>query len=415
MLRFFRKITPKIIINGYHLLMPLLGAIIYGFPSKKIKVIGVTGTNGKSTTIEMISSVLKGSGYKIGLISSIKFEIAGKIEKNKSTMTMPGRFMIQKKIKDAVNSHCDYMIIEVTSEGIKQHRHLFIDFNTVLITNLSPEHIESHGGFDNYKKSKGKLFKNSKKMHIINLDDDHKNYFLSFSAKEKLGYGISFKENGINSIKAKDININSDGSSFKVMDCKFNIMMPGEFNIYNALAAISIGLKEKISLSSISNSLSEIKGIEGRMEMIISSPFKVFVDYAFTPNALEKVYQTIKENFNHNKIIAVIGSCGGGRDKWKRPVLGEIASKYCDMVIVTNEDPYDEEPEGIINQVAEKIVDPIKITDRREAIKKALNLADKNDIVIVTGKGSESWMCIDHGKKISWDDRLIIKQEFKKI
>ena len=177
-------------------------------------------------------------------------------------------------------------------------------------------------------------------------------------------------------------------------------------------------MSQGVNLEICKKVLEAVGSIPGRMEEVISQPFKVFVDYAFTPNALEKVYQTIRSKVKSqkSKVICVLGACGGGRDKWKRPVLGEIAAKYCDEVIVTNEDPYDENPMEIIEQIAKGTEDKAKkILDRREAIIKSLELAKPNDVVVITGKGCEPWICVAGGKKIPWDDREVVKEEFKKL
>ncbi len=414
-----RKITPKLIISLYHMILPFWGALIYNFPSKKIEVIGVTGTNGKTTTVNMIHDIFKEAGYQTAVLSSIKFQIKDQEYPNMLKMTMPGRTTIHKFLKQAVNNKCQYAIIEVSSEGIKQFRHLFLNFKTAVITNLSPEHIESHGSFNNYKKTKGKLFKKTTENHILNLDDKHKDYFNSFQARNKLGYGIKFKEtfNGTKVI-ADNCETNNQGISFSVNNTKFKLNILGEFNIYNALAAISTGLAYNISLETCRRALNNSKTVPGRMEIVASYPLRVIVDYAVTPDALEQLYKTIKKNFSQGKIIAVLGSCGGGRDKWKRPILGKIASEYCHEIIITNEDPYDEDPMQIINSIAQgvenkKIVH--KILDRRQAIRKALSLAEKEDNVVITGKGCEPWMCLANNEKIPWDDRQIARQELDKI
>jgi UDP-N-acetylmuramoyl-L-alanyl-D-glutamate--2,6-diaminopimelate ligase len=414
---FIKKILPSFLFDYYHKAMPFLGALIYGFPSKKIKVIGVTGTNGKTTTVNMISAVLEEAGYQTAFLSSIKFQIKKEEKPNLFKMTMPGRLEIQKFLKQAVDAGCEYVILEVSSEGLKQSRHLFVDFETAVFTNLSPEHIESHKGFDNYKKAKGLLFKKTSKTHIINIDDKHQEYFTSFDSQKKWGYGLkdndSFKGQ---KVKAFNVLNNSDGIVFQVENETFNLKLLGDFNVYNALAAICVGLSYGVSLETSKKALESFKTVPGRMEQVISDPFNVIVDYAVTPDALEKLYQTIKKAFPQGKIIAVLGSCGGGRDKWKRPILGQIASEYCSRVFVTNEDPYDEDPMEIIEQVAEKAGDKaVKILDRREAIRKALQSAEKNDTVVVTGKGCEPWMCVAGGKKIPWDDCETIKQEIEKI
>ena len=407
-----KKFIPSFLLSWYHFLLAFLGAILYGFPSKRLKVVGVTGTNGKTTTVEMISKILDynpptasshslrerapEAGYKAAVLSSIRFKIGDKDCPNTLKMTMPGRFKIQKFLRQAVKAGCQYAVLEVTSEGIKQYRHKFINFEAAVFTNLSPEHIEAHGGFENYKETKGKLSQTTKNIHIVNLDDENAKYFLQFPAKKKYTFGMNQGD-----INNKDI--------------KLQLSLIGNFNIYNALAAIGVGLSQGISLETCKRAVENVKGIPGRMEEVVSQPFKVFVDYAFTPNALEKVYQAIKNNFQPKKMICVLGACGGGRDKWKRPVLGEIAAKYCNEVIVTNEDPYDEDPMKIIDEVAKGTNGKArKILDRREAVRESLKSGQSGDAVIITGKGCEPWI-IEKGKKIPWDDREIVKEEMAKL
>ena len=424
---FIKKYIPHFLLNFYYYLLPAIGAFLYGFPSKKIIVIGVTGTNGKSTVVALIAKILEEAGYKTASASSVSFKIGEKEKPNMLKMTMPGRMMLQKFLRDSVLAGCKYAVLEVTSEGIKQYRHKFIDFNVAVFTNLTPEHIESHGGFENYRKEKMKLFKITNGAHIINIDDDNAKFFLDFWAQKKYLYGLNeISDKRADVVIGSDIKISENGMEFKVNDVVFRLKMMGIFNIYNALAAICVGLSQGIGLDVSSMALRQVKNIPGRMEMVISNPFMVVVDYAFTPNALEKVYQTLKPREEDKKMICVLGSCGGGRDKWKRPILGGIAAKYCDKVIVTNEDPYEEDPMTIIEQVANgaeiagsrsnehKLV-VLRILDRREAIEKALESAKKGDTVVITGKGSEPWMCIKNGRKIPWDDRRIVKEEFSKL
>jgi len=415
-----KRFTPAFLINWYHLILAFFGALIYRFPSRKLKVIGVTGTGGKSTVVELASKILEEAGYKVASISSIRFRIKDKKWKNELKMTMPGRFKIQRFLRKAVNAGCQYAILEVTSEGILQHRQKFIDFDIAVFTNLSPEHIERHGSFEKYRETKGKLFKQCKKIHILNLDDKNSEYFLQFSAK-KFGfsiYGGQTSFGGLTSVIGKNIQEFPDKISFEIKNTKFTLNFFGKFNVQNALAAICIGLSQGVSLETCKRALEKVEGIPGRMEIVIKEPFTVVVDYAHTPESLRKVYETVKYSISHVpcSMICVLGSCGGGRDKWKRPKMGEIAAKYCQEIIVTNEDPYDENPMEIINQVAEGIPGRAKkILDRREAIREAIKLAREGDIVIITGKGSEPWMCVEKGKKISWDDRRIVREEFDKL
>ncbi|MFA5766827.1 MAG: Mur ligase family protein [Candidatus Paceibacterota bacterium] len=330
-------------------------------------------------------------------LSSIKFKIGEKEKPNLLKMTMPGRFKIQKFLKQAVDAGCWYAVLEVSSEGIKQHRHKFIDFAAAVFTNLSPEHIESHGGFENYKKAKGRLFEAVKKIHVVNTDDKNAEYFLRFPAEKTYTYGL---EKG-------DVNRNN---------ADFKLLMLGEFNVYNALAAIAVGLSQGIPPETCKKAVEGIKGLPGRMEIVIKEPFKAVVDYAVTPDALEGLYITLKKEFSPKKLICVFGSCGGGRDKWRRPVLGEIAEKYCDRIILTNEDPYDENPEKIVEDISKGIKkEHERILDRGRAIGRALGLASPGDVVAVTGKGCEPQMAVAGGKKISWDDREVVREQFKKL
>ena len=396
-----KKITPEFFLGWYHQFWPLLGAILFRTPSRHIKVIGITGTNGKTTVTHLATEILEAAGYKVASISSLRFKIGDREWKNELKMTMPGRMKIQKFLREAVDARCQYVVMEVTSEGIKQYRHKFIDFDLAVFTNLTPEHIESHGGFENYKKAKGELFKIAKEA-VINLDDPHAEYFSALCKGKKYGY----------STRSKKI--------------EFTLPLLGEFNLSNALAAAYVGLSQGVDVRIIKEALEATKGIPGRMEIIVREPFSVIVDYAHTPDALEKVYKTLQKS----RMICVLGSAGGGRDKWKRPQMGKIAAHYCDEIILTNEDPYDEDPKKIISQIEAGIrsEDPcsvcigpnqdqntphapreiVKILDRKEAIKKALQIAKHNDTVIITGKGAEPWLMTREGK-IPWDDRKIVK------
>lgn len=389
-----KKFIPPFLLNWYHLGLAFLGAVLYGFPSRGMTVIGVTGTKGKSTAVTFCHKIFQDAGFKVASLSSICFKINNSEWPNLLKMTMPGRFIIQNFLKQAKSAGCKYVILEVTSEGILQHRHRFINFNTAVFTNLSPEHIEHHGGFENYRAAKGEFFKITKNNHVINIDDKNAEYFLQFPAKKKYTFGFN-------------------QGDIKNSDIRLNLKLQGEFNVLNALSAICVALIQGISLENCKKSVESIEKLPGRMETVLKEPFKVIVDYAHTPDALEKVYQTLK--WGSPKLICVLGSAGGGRDKWKRPKMGEIAAKYCDQIILTNEDPYDEDPMEIINQVAGGIEGRFeRILDRKEAINKAIKSAGDNDTVIITGKGCEPWMCVKGGKKIPWDDRQIVREAFEK-
>ena len=431
LLKLGKRIVPRPIFNFfqpiYHLLLIVSAVFWYRFPSRKMKIIGVTGTNGKSTVVHLISKILEEAGHSVAAFSSIEFKIKDKVWKNDLKMTMPGRFKLQKLLYQAYKAGCEYVVLEVTSEGIKQHRHRFIGFDIAVLTNLTEEHLESHGGFERYKQAKSKLFQmlKLKGSAIVNLDDLNAEYFLQFPAKEKWGYGIDFESSTeVNqTVKVSDYQLSKKGISFRIDGKDFNVNLLGKFNLHNILAAVSVGLIEEINLDKIKLALEKVNNISGRLEIVIKSPFLVIVDYAHTPDALEKVYQMIRELFSSSpdggtrRIIGVLGAAGGGRDKWKRVEFGKIAEKYLDKIIIANEDPYNEDPQAIIDDIAKGLKNRLaeKFIDRREAIHRALELAQDGDIVIITGKGCESWLCVDKGKKIAWDDRKIVKEEMKKI
>lgn len=379
-----KKILGDRLVGVYHYVLALFGAVVFGFPgyNKNIKIIGITGTSGKSTTADLIAKILETAGNKVASISTIRFKIGSQEWENKYKMTMPGRFVIQKFLWRARRTGCNFIVLEVTSQGILQFRHKFINFDAAVFTNLSPEHVEAHGGFENYRNAKLELFKATKNIHIINSDDKNAGYFLKIPAQKVVEFSAA------------------DNEKYKL-----NLSLLGGFNVMNALAAMKTAMQYGVSQEICKKVLESAKGIAGRMEVVGENP-KVVIDYAHTPEQLQAVYKS----FEGKNLICVLGSAGGGRDKWKRPVLGEIAKKYCSQIIVTNEDPYDEDPMEIINQVAATAGDKVqKVLDRKEAIKKAIDLAKPDQVVAITGKGSEPWMCVANGKKVPWSDKEIAK------
>jgi UDP-N-acetylmuramoyl-L-alanyl-D-glutamate--2,6-diaminopimelate ligase len=433
-----KKYIPSFVLNFYHLFLSFLGAIFFGFPSKRIKVIGVTGTKGKSTTVILAGKILEEAGYKVAWISSVSFKIGEKEWPNDTHLTMPGRFFIQKFLRKAVKENCNYFLIEVTSEGIKQHRHRFIDFSTAVFTNLSPEHIEAHGSFEKYREAKGKLFQKTKKLHILNIDNENVYYYLNFWADKKYLYFIENNDkqsilsgkkiklncNSYYSVFARNARVEKDFCYFEIDDLSFIVKLLGFFNIYNCLAAIAIAKSENVDISICKRALEKVDKIEGRMEEVTGiKGFKVFVDFAHTPDSFKEVFKIAKKIAN-NRIISVFGATGGGRDKWKRPEMGKIAAQYSDIVILTNDDPYYDNQEEIVNEIEKgvllaKIPDQnnfklYKILDRREAIRKAIFLSKEGDVVLILGRGSEKTMVVD-GKTIPCDDVEIVKNEYEKI
>lgn len=436
-LRIIKKLIPMKIFGLaqpiYHFCLAYFGALVYGFSSKKMFVVGVTGTKGKSTTSYLIAQLLNSVGIKTGMATTVLFKIGEREWINSSKQTMLGRFQLQRLLAKMVKEGCKYAVVETSSEGILQYRHTFIDYNAAIFTNLSPEHIERHGSFENYRDAKVKLFekvaRKENSVGVYNLDDENVGYFLAPKISNQHVFTSNLKVPGGNIgnlYKITKIKSNTNGTSFSISagaDGGEEIKMPliGKFNIYNAVAAICFALSQGVEMSEIKKIMAQIKPPPGRLELVKAKNFNVVVDYAHEPASLEAVYKAVIESkikLPKGKMICLFGSQGGGRDKWKRQAMGRIAAEYCDKIILTNEDPYDESPIEIINQVSEGIVITgknssklivYKIIDREEAIKKAISLAGRGDAVVLTGKGGEVWMCIENGKKIPWDERKIVE------
>lgn len=414
-LRLLEKIIPKKLYQLgqpiYHYLLALLAALVYRFPSREITVVAVTGTKGKTSTVEILNSFLEEAGYKTAIGSTLRFKIGEKSERNMYKMTMPGRFVIQKFLRRAVNEKCQYVILEVTSQAVLQSRHKFIDYDALIFTNLAPEHIESHGSYEKYVEAKLKigkaLEKSSKKRKIlvVNEDDKEAEKFMALNVEEKYEFGFKNLES---------YEIKKEGLEFTFDKEKIVSHLSGEFNLYNILGAITYAKTQKISLSVIKEALEKFKEIKGRVEFVdTGQDFKVVVDYAHTPDSLEKLYSL----FNDSRKICVLGNTGGGRDKWKRKEMAEIVNKHCSYVFLTDEDPYDEDPREIVDDMA-RYIDKSKyeiVMDRREAIRKGLNQAQKEDVVLITGKGTDPYIMRANNTKIPWSDSEVAREELEKL
>lgn len=424
--KLLKKIRPF-----YHGALAYFAHWYFGRPSNKLIVVGVTGTNGKSTTVNLIAKILQEAGIKTGFTSTVNFGLPSGEKMNDLKMTMPSGYVLHEWMSDMAKAGYKAVVLEISSEGLAQNRHLGINFDIAVFTNLTPEHIEAHGGFESYKIAKSKLFSLLQKLQITNyklqiyfkiqktiianLDDELSGYYLSFPAQKKISFGVnSLKAD----LSATNVEYASSGVQFMIHNSSFKLHLKGKFDVYNSLAAIAVAKALGISLDISKKALEKIEVIPGRMEVLQSEPFIVLVDYAPEPYALKALYDTIGL-WQKNKLIHVLGSCGGGRDRARRKILGEMAGSTAQIVVVTNEDPYDDDPMEIINEVSEgasrvgkKLNENLfQIIDRREAIKKALGLAREGDLVLVTGKGAEQKMALANGKYLDWDDRQVIKQE----
>ncbi len=395
----------------YHLTLAWVGAVKYGHPSKKITIIAVTGTKGKSTTTELIAQILRGSGKKVASLSTIQFVIGDKRERNMFKMTTPGRFFVQKFLRDAVDAGCTYAVLELSSEGARQFRHKFIDLNALVFTNLSPEHIESHGSFEKYKAAKLSLAEavaaSPKRPRVIvaNVDDPHGDDFLNVEAEKKLPYALA--NLSLHTLHKDSVSLVLDGVTVRVP-------IVGLFNVYNALAALKVCQAYGVTLETAAEALRTLKPIAGRVEQFESprealKQVTAVVDYAHTVDSLEKLYQA----FPDKPKVCVLGNTGGGRDTWKRPEMAAIAEQYCEHVILTNEDPYDEDPKEIIDDMVKGMSDISKLTvimDRKEAIRKAIELTPQGGYVLVSGKGTDPYIMEAGGKKTPWSDAEVVQE-----
>ncbi len=405
------RTIPSPVLNAYHFVLAILAALIYGFPSRDIVVVGVTGTKGKSSTIEFLNAIFEAAGWKTALASSIRFKIGEKSRPNLLRMTMAGRFALQRFLSKAGHAKCNIAFLEMTSEGARQHRHRGISLNALIFTNLAPEHIESHGSLEAYANAKfelGKQLARSRKRPrymVANADDTQSPRYLTLPIEHALPFSLG---------AAGPFSTSESGGSFRFEKTDIQISQPGEFSLRNALAAATLARAMGIEIEAIARGLANVKNIPGRAERIeAGQDFIVVVDYAHTPDSLQAIYDA----YPGHRRICVLGSTGGGRDMWKRPVMGSIADATCDHVILTNEDPYDEDPKTIVEGLARGMTKQVPeiIMDRRVAIRAALSLGKAGDAIIITGKGTDPCICGPRGSKNPWSDAGVAREEIQAL
>jgi len=401
----------------YHKLVSASIATKHGFPAKDFVCIGITGTDGKTSACHMLTSILEAAGKNTACLSTQKIQIGDKIKRNCSHMTTLGRDKLQELLKKMKEGGVSHAVIECSSQALTQSRLYGIPFEVVALTNISHEHLDYHGTFENYRKEKGKLFKNCKQTHVLNLDQEETEFFLNYKSKNKFLIGRD--------IKASNINTSSRGSSFTLhidnKETPVTLNIPGRFNIDNALTATACAHALNISISDIKQGLESLTKIPGRTEEInIGQVFKVFLDFAVTPKALETIYKDLKE-VTKGKIIGVFG-CTGNRDKEKRIPMGKIAARLADTIILTTDEPYHENIEDIaatvelgIKSESKEDFTYIKELDRLKAIRKAFEIAKEGDTVIITGMGDFDSRVIGKNQTIDWDERQIITEELKNL
>lgn len=399
-----------VLIEGGRVSIAKISCNFFENPSKKFKLIGITGTKGKTTTTYMIKSILEQSGLKVGVIGTIESKL-GDIKINDSSNTTPDAIELQRLFNKMSNLGADAVVMEVSSHALDLHRVDGSDFDIGVFTNLSQDHMDYHKNFENYYLAKKKLFSMCK-LALINTDDEYGKRLFAEVTISKKSFGIENEAE----LKACDLEVTSSFVTFCVEEDKYLVKIPGKFSVYNALSAISVAKEFGIELKSINDGFNFLN-VPGRSEIIdIGTDFTVMVDYAHSPDSLKNILLATRE-YVKGRIICVFG-CGGDRDKTKRPIMGEIAGRLSDISIVTSDNPRSEDPTQIILEIEEGLrrvnKEYFKIEDRAEAILKALSIAKLNDVIVIAGKGHEPYQILKD-KIIHFDDREQVKIQFEKL
>jgi len=417
---------PQLKVKDSRVAMAVLGNVFFDFPSSRMKVIGVTGTNGKTTTTYLIERILLDQGKSAGLIGTIQRRFAG--QTFPMSGTTPESLDLQRYLHEMKEADTDYCVMEVSSHALDQGRVKGTKFRTAVFTNLTQDHLDYHKSMEEYRAAKGLFFSRlgntyasspeERSYAVLNADDPASAYFAKQTAVEIVTYGVDQEAD----VRASNIRITAKGTTFRADTFLGNIditlKMVGKFNVYNALAAMTVALLEGVSLQDIKSSLEAVPGVDGRVEAVDEGQsFAVIVDYAHTPDGLENVLNAVNE-FAKGRVICVFG-CGGDRDRTKRPIMGKIAARLSGYVIVTSDNPRTEDPELILKDIEAGLEEdgvPREryelIVDRREAIQKAIEMASPEDVVLIAGKGHETYQLI--GKEVhDFDDRIVAKEAIR--
>ncbi|MFC5651688.1 UDP-N-acetylmuramoyl-L-alanyl-D-glutamate--2,6-diaminopimelate ligase [Paenibacillus solisilvae] len=420
--------VPQLVVKDTRLAMAILADSYFGQPSHKLKLIGITGTNGKTTTTYLIEQILSDAGYAPGVIGTVEMRYNG--QSLPMSGTTPEALDLQRYLAAMVDAGTDYCAMEVSSHALEQGRVKGSRYRTAIFTNLTQDHLDYHGTMENYAAAKGLLFSRlgneyavseaERSYAVLNADDAASKEFALLTSAEVLTYGVDHEAD----VRASNIRITAHGTSFHLESFKgkadIMLQMAGKYNVYNALAAVCAALIEGIPLDRIKQSLEALPGVPGRVEAVkAGQQFAVIVDYAHTPDGLENVLKAVKE-FAAGRIICVFG-CGGDRDRTKRPIMGKIAAHYADYAIVTSDNPRTEDPELILQDIeaglTEDGVDKSRyelLADRHAAIQKAVEMASPDDVVLIAGKGHETYQLIG-GQTFDFDDREVAKEAIRGI
>lgn len=396
--------VPCIVVENSRCALAEMSCNFYGNPTKKLKLIGVTGTNGKTTVTYLVKSILEANGEKVGLMGTNKNMIGEK--KFHTERTTPESLEMQEFFADMVKEGCTYAIMEVSSHSLDLHRVDGCDYDVGAFTNLTQDHLDFHGDMENYFRAKSKLF-DMCKTGVVNADDGYGARILENCTCNKISYGINKGD-----LRAENIQYTAKGVDFNCGNMGINLGIPGTFSVYNALTAIGICKACNISEQVIEDALNSANGVKGRAEIVdCKKDFTIIIDYAHTPDGLENILNSVKK-FTKGRLVVVFG-CGGDRDKTKRPKMGRVAGRLADFCIVTSDNPRTEEPDAIIRDILDgmddAMADYVVIENRRDAIEYAIKHGRKDDVIVLAGKGHEDYQILKD-KTIHFDEREIIKE-----
>jgi UDP-N-acetylmuramoyl-L-alanyl-D-glutamate--2,6-diaminopimelate ligase len=403
--------------EGYRTSRARVVSTRYGHPAKHLRVIAVTGTNGKTTTVNYLNEILKEAGHTTAMFSTATIEVAGKATRNDLNATVASTAHMQRFFRSAKIAHVDFVVMEFPSHAIHQHKLWGVPVEMAIMTNLTQDHLDYHKTMEAYAEVKGRLFAQEPRFIVLNRDDEWFEYFNQFAAGEqKITYGRhDDAEAHIDSIKlyrkGTEAHVTIDHQTKLELATNF----PGEFNAYNMTAAVAGAYLLGVSLDDIVEGVANLEAVPGRFERVIEGlGYDVVVDYAHTPDGLEKLLTSARA-LTKNRVILVFGACGD-RDKSKRPLMGEIAARLADRIMLTDEESYNEDPQGIremifagIEQAKGGAMKTTEIEDRRDAIQKALSIATKGDTVLITGMGHEMFRIVQ-GKRIPWNDADVVRE-----
>jgi len=402
-----------------------LAAAFHGHPGRKVRVIGVTGTDGKTTVVHLVSHLLETAGHRCGLLSTVESQAGDRIWANESRFTTPEAPDVQALLAEAVAAGADYAVLESTSHGLTLHRLDHCEYDVAAMTNVTADHMDFHRSREEYRAAKGQLFAmldqstrkaGVEKVAVLNADDPASGYFRGLTSARAITYGIETPAD----VRAAEIRPSEWGSRFRLATSageeEVALALPGDFNVYNALAAATIALSQEVASADVARGIASFSGVPGRLERIDGGqPFTVVVDFAHAPEALRRVLTFLRGRCR-GRLIAVFG-CIGERERPRRAGMGQAAGQLADFAILTNDNPFSEGPEAIIAEIAQGLREAgrheghhfVAIPDRREAIAHAFAMAVEGDIVLLAGKGHEQSITIGE-TVIDWDDRRVARE-----